>query len=214
MVRVKVCGVTSVADAIMCVEAGVDAVGLNLWSESVRRCDESIAREIAQAVGERALLVGVFVDAPAAEVQRLRDQVGLGCVQLHGEEPPEFLTQFLPHAYKALRVRGDSIRDDVRRYAGEHILLDAYVPGMPGGTGATFDWRLAGEIARERKLTLAGGITPENVADAVRQVRPFCVDTASGVESAPGVKDRAMVEALVHAARTAALESSRKPLNQ
>lgn len=187
----------------MCVEAGVDAIGLNFWPKSARKCEENIAREIVQTVGKRALLVGVFVDAQASEVLRLRDQLGLGCVQLHGEEPPEFLTQFLPHAYKALRVRGDSIRDDVRRYAGEYILLDAYVPGMPGGTGATFDWRLAGEVARERKLTLAGGITPDNVAEAVRQVQPFCVDTASGVESAPGVKDRAMVEALVHAARAA-----------
>ena len=203
MVRVKVCGVTSVADALMCVEAGVDAIGLNFWPKSVRKCQESVARDIVQAVASRALMVGVFVDAAAAEVQRVRDQVGLGCVQLHGEESPEFLTQFLPHAYKALRVRGDSVRDEVRRYAGEYVLLDAYVPGMPGGTGATFDWRLAAEIARERKLTLAGGITPDNVAEAVRQVRPFCVDTASGVESAPGVKDRAMVEALVRAARDA-----------
>jgi phosphoribosylanthranilate isomerase len=157
---------------------------------------------VAQAVGASALLVGVFVDADAAEVARIRDHVGLGCVQLHGDELPEFLTPFLPHAYKALRVRGPSIRDDVRRYPGDHILLDAYVPGMPGGTGATFDWQLAAEIARERKLTLAGGITPTNVAEAVRAVRPFCVDTASGVESAPGVKDRSMVEALVRQARS------------
>jgi len=208
MVRVKVCGVTSVADAIMCVDLGVDAIGLNFWPKSVRRCDESSARAIVEAVSRRALVVGVFVDAPREEVRRVRDEVGLDCVQLHGEEPPEFLAQFLPHAYKALRVRGPDVRDEVRRYGGEYVLLDAFVPGMPGGTGATFDWKLASEVARERKVTLAGGITPANVAEAVRQVRPFCVDTASGVESAPGIKDRALVEALVREARAASGESS------
>ncbi|MFT3927262.1 MAG: phosphoribosylanthranilate isomerase [Myxococcales bacterium] len=203
MVRIKVCGVTSVADARMCVEAGVDAIGLNFWPKSVRRCEESVAREIALAVAGEALLVGVFVDAPAAEVARIRDQVGLGCVQLHGTESPEFLQPFLPHAYKALRVRGPGVRDEVRLYPGEHILLDAYVPGMPGGTGATFDWQIAAEIARERKLTLAGGITADNVREAVHQVRPFCVDTASGVESSPGVKDPQLVHKLVREARSA-----------
>jgi phosphoribosylanthranilate isomerase len=201
MVRVKVCGVTSVADALICVSAGVDAIGLNFWSRSVRRCDERVAREIVEAVGGRALMVGVFVDASAAEVTRIRDGVGLGCVQLHGEEPPAFLAQFLPHAYKALRVQDASVLDQVRSYGGEYVLLDAYVKGAPGGTGATFDWALAQQVAQERKLTLAGGITPANVAEAVRRVRPFCVDCASGVESAPGVKDPELVRALVTRAK-------------
>jgi phosphoribosylanthranilate isomerase len=203
MVRVKVCGVTSVADARMCVEAGVDAIGLNFWPKSVRRCSESVAREIAQAVGGRALLVGVFVDEQVSEVRRLQASVGLGCIQFHGDESPELLAGFLPHAYKALRVRGPEVRAEAARFGGEHILLDAYVPGQVGGTGATFDWQFAGQLARERKLTLAGGITPANVAEAVRQVRPYCVDTASGVESAPGVKDAALVGALVREARSA-----------
>jgi phosphoribosylanthranilate isomerase len=197
MTRVKVCGVTSVSDAEMCCELGVDAIGLNFWPGSVRRCEEPVAREIAKVVGERALLVGVFVDASAEEVARIRDEVGLGCVQLHGDEPPELLARFLPHAYKALRVRGDGILDEVRRYGGEYVLLDAYVKGAPGGTGATFDWSLAAQVAKERKLALAGGLTPRNVGEAVRVVRPFCVDVASGVESAPGVKDRELVRALM-----------------
>ncbi len=203
MVHIKVCGVTSVADAIMCVELGVDAIGLNFWPKTARRCDESSARAIVKAVAGSALVVGVFVDTSLDEVRRVRDQVGLDCVQLHGDEPPEFLAQLLPHAYKALRVRGPNVRNEVRRYGGDHVLLDAFVSGMPGGTGATFDWELAAEVARERKLTLAGGITPANVAEAVRQVRPFCVDTASGVESAPGVKDHVLVEALIREARGA-----------
>jgi phosphoribosylanthranilate isomerase len=201
MARVKVCGVTSVTDALMCVAAGVDAIGLNFWPGSVRRCAEDAAQEIARAVSGRALLVGVFVDAPEAEIARLKAAIGLGCVQLHGAEPPALVARFLPHAYKALRVRDAGVLAEVRAFPGEHVLLDAYVPGMPGGTGATFDWSLAAQVARERKLTLAGGLTPGNVGAAVRAVQPYCVDTASGVESAPGVKDADLVRAFVAAAK-------------
>ena len=143
MVRVKICGVTSLDDALMCVEAGADAIGLNFWPGSVRRCEEPSAREIVAALGSRLLVVGVFVDADRGQIERLRDALGLGCVQLHGAEPPSLLESFLPHAYKALRVRGPEVLAEARRYGGEHVLLDAYVPGLPGGTGATFDWRLA-----------------------------------------------------------------------
>jgi phosphoribosylanthranilate isomerase len=203
MARVKVCGVTSVEDALMCSEAGVDAIGLNFWPRSVRRCPEQVARQIADAVAGRVLLVGVFVDAEEEEIARLRSALDLGCVQLHGAEPPALVARFLPHAYKALRVRDAGVLAEVRTFPGEYVLLDAYVPGAPGGTGATFDWSLAAQVARERKLTLAGGLTPRNVADAVRAVRPYCVDTASGVESAPGVKDPELVRAFVAAARSA-----------
>lgn len=203
MVRVKICGITSLADAHVAVEAGADALGLNFWSGSVRRVSEAVAAQITEALRDRVLLVGVFVNASAAEVTRLRDGLGLGCVQLHGDEPPELLAQFLPHAYKAVRVRGADVSAEVARFGGEHVLLDAYVKGMPGGTGATFDWSLAEQIARQRKLTLAGGLTPDNVADAVRSVRPYCVDTASGVESAPGVKDAALVRAFIARAKGA-----------
>ena len=202
MVRVKICGITSLADALTAVEAGADALGLNFWPGSVRRVEEPVAREIANALRDKTLLVGVFVDAPEAEIERLRSEVGLGCVQLHGDESPELLARFLPHAYKAVRVRAD-VTAEVARFGGDHILLDAYVKGMPGGTGATFDWSLAADIARTRKLTLAGGLTPDNVAEAVRTVRPYCVDTASGVESAPGVKDPALVRAFIERAKSA-----------
>ncbi len=202
-VRVKICGITSVEDARMCVDAGADALGLNFWSGSVRSCREAIAREIVAAVAGKALVVGVFVDADAAELTRVKESVGLDCLQLHGEEAPALLTQFLPHAYKALRVRDGSAVEMARSFPGEHILLDAYVAGLPGGTGATFDWSVAKLVSRERKLTLAGGLTADNVADAVREVRPYCVDTASGVESSPGVKSAALVQAFIEAVRAA-----------
>jgi phosphoribosylanthranilate isomerase len=192
----------------MCVEAGVDAVGLNFWPGSARCCDPAIAREIVSALRGRTLFVGVFVDASFDEIERLRTAVGLDCIQLHGDEPPDLVAKFLPHAYKALRVRGERSQDDVdaavARYPGEHVLLDAYVKGLPGGTGAVFDWQLAQRVAKARKLTLAGGLTPANVRAAVAAVQPYCVDTASGVESAPGVKDPALVRAFVAAARAGA----------
>ena len=112
-VRVKICGITSVEDARMCVDAGADAIGLNFWSGSVRACGEAIAREIVAEVAGKALVVGVFVDAAADELTRTKGAIGLDCLQLHGEETPELLTQFLPHAYKALRVR-DYGRVDLR----------------------------------------------------------------------------------------------------
>ncbi len=201
--KVKVCGVTSVADAAGCLEAGADAVGINCYRPSPRYCPEDVALEIASALGPDAIVVGVFVDAGYQEICALRDRVGFGCVQLHGRESPELLASLLPHAYKALRVRGPEAVQQAARFGGEKILLDAYVPGVPGGTGAVFDWEVARRIAGQRSVVLAGGLTPSNVAQAVVQVRPYAVDVASGVEAAPGKKDMAMVRAFVQAAKGA-----------
>jgi len=125
----------------------------------------------------------------------------LGCLQLHGAEPPSALTPFLPHVYKAIRVANAADVEHARTYPGDYILVDAKVEGALGGTGATFDWSLVRGLAQERKLTLAGGLHPGNVAVAVAEVQPYCVDVASGVESSPGVKDLAQVRAFVAAVR-------------
>ncbi|MFW6087548.1 MAG: phosphoribosylanthranilate isomerase [Myxococcota bacterium] len=201
MTEVKICGVTSVADARMCVAAGADAIGINFWTGSKRHCPPEVAEAIARAVGGRALLVGVFVDADLATVRRTLEGAGVPWAQLHGDEPPELVQALLPHAYKALRVADRDVTQVARRYPGRHLLLDALVPGEKGGTGHTFDWRIATDLARERLLTLAGGLTPANVAEAIATVRPHRVDVASGVESAPGKKDPAKVRAFVEAAR-------------
>lgn len=201
MTHVKICGLTTVADAEQAVAAGADAIGLNFAARSVRRIDASLAAEIARAVKGRTLVVGVFVNTPLDEVRRMIRQVGLGCVQLHGDESPSEVEALLPHAYKALRVRGPGVEDEAARFPGEHILLDAYVPGEPGGTGARFDWSLAERLAHHRKVTLAGGLHADNVGRAVAQVQPFCVDVASGVESAPGRKDPRLVERFIAAAK-------------
>ena len=210
MARVKICGVTTVEDALMCVEEGAAAIGLNFVASSPRRVTEDEARAIVAAVGGRVLVVGVVADLAVAETIALRDRVRLGCLQLHGDEPPDALAPLLPHAYKAIRVSG---AEDVARadaYGGEHVLVDAKRPGALGGTGETFDWALVAGLARRRKLTLAGGIRPENVADAIHVVSPYCVDVASGAEipGDPRKKDRARVRELVRVASRAGAGAS------
>jgi phosphoribosylanthranilate isomerase len=133
-------------------------------------------------------------------MRALKADAELGCLQLHGNESADVLHALLPHAYKALRIADEADVAEAARFGGEHLLADAKVTGQLGGTGTTFDWSLVATLTRARKLTLAGGLTPDNVADAVRAVRPYCVDVASGVESAPGVKDEAKVRLFVERA--------------
>jgi phosphoribosylanthranilate isomerase len=197
-VHVKICGLTTVEQALACVACGASAIGVNLVPSSKRRVNVARAREIARAVGGAALVVGIVADMSVEEMKRAKADAELGCLQLHGDEPPDALAELLPHAYKAVRV---SQAADVARaatYPGEHVLLDG-----PAG-GRAFDWSLAADLARARKVTLAGGLDPSNVAAAVRAVRPFCVDVASGVEAGvPGVKELARVRAFIENVRRA-----------
>lgn len=203
MVHVKVCGVTSVADAEMCLELGVRSIGVNLIPESPRYIDERTAKEIAAHVGTRALMVGVVANRSPEDMLGLRARTGIVCLQLHGDEPPASLEPLLPHAYKAIRVAGPGDVEAARAYGGEYMLVDAKVAGTLGGSGKTLPWDLVVRLAQERKLSLAGGLTADNVADAIRVVRPFCVDVASGVEASPRSKDRARVAAFMAAVRQA-----------
>ncbi len=203
MVEVKICGLTTVDDAVRCIEAGAQAIGLNFWPGSPRCVDVSTARAIVEAGGDRATMVGVFVDFTLDQIREILLETGVQWAQLHGDETPELVAQLLPRAYKAVGVTDGSAVEFARRYPGEHVLLDASVPGTPGGTGRTFDWDIAAAVAKERKVTLAGGLTPDNVAEAVRAVKPFRVDVASGVESAPGTKDAESVRSFIRAARSA-----------
>ena len=201
MVFVKICGVTRVEDALECVEAGADAVGINFHERSPRHCRLEVARAIVEAVADRAVTVGVFVDRSYEEIVALRERVGFRLAQLHGSESPELLKRLLPHAYKAIRVRGDFAARQAGDYGGETILLDAYVPGIAGGTGKTFDWAVAARVAATRRVILAGGLEPQNVSRAIARVTPYGVDAASGVESAPGKKDLNLVRAFIDAAK-------------
>jgi len=203
--RVKVCGITRLEDALGCVERGAGRLGLNFWAGTARRVELGIARQIASALADRVELVGVFVDASIAEILETRRATGIELVQLHGEEPPALLEALLPRAYKALRVAGPEALLEARRFAGEELLVDASVPGQVGGTGQRCDWEIAAAIARERTMSLAGGLRPENVAEAIARVRPAWVDVASGVERAPGVKDLDRVEAFIRAVQAASI---------
>jgi phosphoribosylanthranilate isomerase len=202
-VRVKICGVRTVEDARFCVEAGADAIGVNFVSSSPRRVDIDEARAIVGAVGNETLVVGVVAGMDLAAMRALRDATGVGCLQLHGGEPAGALEALLPHAYASVAV---ATEDDVARaeaMPGDYVMVDAKVHGALGGTGKTFDWSLVVGLAKRRRVVLAGGLVPGNVAGAIEQVRPWCVDTASGVEQRPGVKDRAKVAAFIAAARAA-----------
>lgn len=201
--HVKVCGVTNVEDALACVDLGVSAIGLNFVPASPRYIDAATARSIAEAVGGRALVVGVVADLSVAEMLRLREEALLGCLQLHGDESPAALEPLLPHAYKAVRV--SDVADVARAddYPGEHVLIDAKVTGVLGGSGVRVDPALVVDLAKRRRVTLAGGLTPQNVGEAIDRVHPYAVDVASGVEvpSQPRRKDHAAVAAFVAAAR-------------
>jgi phosphoribosylanthranilate isomerase len=202
MALVKICGVTSPADAEACAKLGASAIGLNFVPSSPRRVTTDVARAIAQALeGSKVLLVGVVADLSVDAMRALVDDASLGCLQLHGDESPATVAAMLPHAYKAVRIANPADVQRARTFPGEYVLTDAKVEGALGGTGKTFDWALIAELARERKLTLAGGLTPDNVALAVKSTKPWCVDVASGVERDVGRKDLGLVRAFIAAAR-------------
>lgn len=203
---VKVCGLTTPEDAVRASEAGADAIGLVFWPASPRAIGLEAARRIAGAVPSRVVRVGVFVDAPADEIGRTVDAVGLDLVQLHGAESPALIDALPRRAWKALQVGPGFVAADVTPWRGAAgVLLDARIAGVPGGSGRSFDWSLAAAV-RERVgfLVLAGGLDPGNVSRAIDVVRPDGVDVSSGVESAPGRKDAARVRDFVQAARGAA----------
>jgi phosphoribosylanthranilate isomerase len=201
MTHVKICGVTTVSDALACADLGASAIGLNFVPGSPRRVTVERAREIARALAaSKVLVVGVVADLEIEGMKALVRDAELGCLQLHGNETPETLTALLPHAYKAVRIATTEDVADARRFGGDYLLADAKVPGALGGTGSAFDWSLVKELARERRLTLAGGLRPDNVARAIAEVAPWCVDVASGVESAPGIKDLDAVRTFLHEA--------------
>lgn len=200
MTRVKVCGITRPEDAEAADRAGADAVGL-IFAPSPRRIDLRQATAIERVLSPWIVRVGVFVDAGLAAMDRAIAAARLDVLQLHGSETPEFVRkvreEFGLRIVKSVRV-GDGL-DLVRldEYEVDAFLFDTYVPGRAGGTGKTFDWNLAVPWARRVRLILAGGLTPENVGEAVRRVRPYGVDVASGVEREPGVKDHTKMQRFI-----------------
>lgn len=202
MVKVKICGITNWSDARRAVEAGADFLGFNFYRGSSRYIPPAAARRIVQRLPEKVASVGVFVNEPEQEMLAIARRVGLDYVQLHGDETAEVVSRMRRsfRVIKAIRVRG-SFRvaqlADFRRASS--ILLDGFDSRLRGGTGKSFNWKLAKSAGRKRQIFLAGGLTPENAAEAVSAARPFAIDVCSGVESRPGKKDAGRMRALVAA---------------
>ena len=202
--KVKICGVTGVADALTAAEAGADMIGLMFYDDSPRHITLALAAEIARALPPFVLRVGVFVNPDEAQVMEAIAACGLNLLQFHGDEDSAFCTHFGVMSLKAIRVQSAESLQTMANFHTDAFLLDAHSKAGLGGTGEKFNWELAVEAQKFGKpIFLAGGLTPENVADAVRQVRPFAVDVSSGVESAPGKKDAAKVRAFIAAVRAA-----------
>ena len=202
MTKIKICGIKTVTDALAAMDAGADLIGFNFYLKSPRYIDVGICRNIMSAMRRygHIMYVGLFVNASVEEIHATMETCGLSLAQLHGDETPEMLSELDGRAFKAFRGIPQNL-DGFERQDAPAFLVDASVKGSYGGSGVTADWSGAAELARKYPLLLAGGLTPENVAEAVRRVKPWGVDVASGVESAPGEKDAGKMKAFVQAVK-------------
>ncbi|TGU72584.1 phosphoribosylanthranilate isomerase [Geomonas terrae] len=201
MTKVKICGITSVDDALMAVDAGADALGFVFFEKSPRYVNPEAAAGIIAKLPPLVQVVGLFVNADLDVVNRTADHCGLDIVQLHGEESPEFCTLVRRRIMKAFRVRGPESLVPLPEFHVAAYLLDAYSPNAHGGTGEVFDWECAIAAKEHGPIVLAGGLTPDNIAAAVTQVRPYGVDVSSGVEASPGLKDPDKVRRFIQLAK-------------
>ncbi|MFC4863942.1 phosphoribosylanthranilate isomerase [Pseudomonas sp. JS3066] len=201
-VRIKICGITRIEDALAAVAAGADAIGFVFYAKSPRAVTSAQAGAIIAALPPFVTTVGLFVDMPRAELKQLLEVVSLDLLQFHGDESPADCAGYGRPYIKALRVKpGDDVAAAIARYPdASGVLLDTYVAGTPGGTGEAFDWSLVPRNAA-KPVILAGGLTPENIGEAVRQVCPYAVDVSGGVEASKGIKDAAKIQAFIQRAR-------------
>ncbi len=205
MTKIKICGIKTLKDALAAINAGADYLGFNFYPKSVRFVEKQACAEIATVLKKEypnIKLVGVFVNSSVEDVKDILDTCSLDLAQLHGDETSEMLNQLAGKSFKAFR----GIPENINGYARSEspaFLLDASVKGIYGGSGVAADWNGAAELAKKYPLLLAGGLTPENVGEAVGRVKPWGVDVASGVESAPGEKDAEKMSAFVRAVRVA-----------
>jgi len=203
LVRVKICGLTNLEDALFAARAGADALGFIFYPKSPRYITPKEARLITAKLPPFITTVGVFVDEEPDKVNKIAGEAGLGALQLHGNERPAYCAHMGLSVIKALRVRGEEDIKSMASYDVSAFLLDTYKKGQIGGTGEVFDWDLAVKALESgnKPLILSGGLTPDNVASAVKKVGPYAVDVSSGVESRPGVKDRDKILAFIRKAK-------------
>jgi phosphoribosylanthranilate isomerase len=210
MTKIKLCGIKTINHALAALESGADMLGFNFYPKSPRYIDVGRCRDIMAVLRKYGHItyVGVFVNASVAEIRATMETCALSLAQLHGDETSEMVQSLHGKAFKAFRGVTD-IEADKRMIANSApaFLVDASVEGAYGGTGVKADWSAAAELAKEYQILLAGGLTPENVVEAVQQVRPWGVDVASGVEASPGSKDASKMKAFVQAVRRATMET-------
>ena len=205
-VQIKVCGITTPEEAKACVDLGADMIGINCWEPSPRYVSKEKLSAITDLIGDHVETVALFVNEDPEKVNSLMEENGFNTAQLHGDETPEYTMKIIFPWFKAFRVHSDFQPSTIRRYGQSRFLLDAYSKNTYGGTGKTFNWDIAIDAKQQGHLMLAGGLTPENAADAVRKVKPEALDVCSGVESKPGEKDLAAVERFIQNVRMAEQE--------
>lgn len=204
MARVKICGITNLEDALSAVEAGADALGFVFYAASPRHIFPEQATRIISQLPPFVQTVGLFVNEELNTVNEVADLCRLDLVQLHGDESADYCQQISRRVLKAFRVRSLTCLDPIKDYRVAGYLLDTFSPSFYGGTGTSFNWEIATEaVKRHQRIILAGGLTPDNVAEAIRQVGPYGVDVSSGVEAGPGKKDREKVREFIRNAKEA-----------
>ena len=202
MVKVKICGITNLENALAAIEEGADALGFVFFARSPRQVTPELAAAIITRLPPFVAKVGVFVDEKLERVKEITGICSLDYAQLHGSESPDYCQALgQQRAIKAFRVKGESILEQLSAYKVAAILLDSYNPDMFGGTGRAFNWEIAARAARSNCVILSGGLTPQNVAEAINKVNPYAVDVSSGVEASPGKKDHAKLKAFIQAAK-------------
>jgi len=201
--RVKICGITRLQDALAAVDSGAHALGFVFVPGSRRFISLERAREIIRMIPPFVTTVGVFVNTEEERVKRIVERSGVRAAQFHGLEAPALLRKFSFPVYKAFRVTVGFDVGVLQEYPGPAFLLDACVEGRHGGTGETFDWSIAATGSKYGKIILAGGLGPGNVARAIEHARPYAVDVSSGVEKSPGIKDQRMIASFMRAVRSA-----------
>jgi phosphoribosylanthranilate isomerase len=201
MVRVKICGITSLEDARVAVEAGADALGFVFYDKSPRSINPLLAAKIIATLPPFVQAVGLFVNEESEKINWTTDFCGLDLVQLHGDEEPDDCAELNRRVVKAFRIQNINSIEPLKKYQVAGYLLDAWCPECYGGTGKTFNWEMAAAAKEYGPIILAGGLTPENVAEAIAQVHPYAVDVSSGVESAPGQKDPEKVREFIRRAK-------------
>ena len=204
MIQIKICGITNIDDAMAAADAGADALGFVFFKKSPRYITPEKAAAIISRLPVFVTSVGVFVDEPGEEILKIVEETGIDVIQLHGDEPPE--SCLLPRrVIKGIRVKSLESLEPLNEYQNivSAFLLDAYAPGMPGGTGQVFNWEIAIEAKKFGRIILAGGLTPENISEAIKRVRPYAIDVSSGVELEKGKKDHQKIRLFIKRARSA-----------